>query len=236
MFEIFQKMDILRIFRMQEPVSKELLSKNTELGQYKEVVQEKDVLIKNNKAKIKELENEITELKLKNEALEARLKTGNLDENGFQSVMVKYDEFLNQVWTERQDLIDKNTILDTYVKNLESSFNELLEKFGKAKVVIEGLIENQDVLKNELKEYQKVIETLENKYKCLKVHSESKIAEANEEIENKEKGNVQEVAKLKAKILQSQAKINELEKHVKFEDIRPKQSMFAPLKSNLSKV
>ncbi|KAG5876643.1 hypothetical protein JTB14_012988 [Gonioctena quinquepunctata] len=236
MYEFLEKMDILRIFRMQEPVSKQLLSsKSGDLGQYKEVVQEKDVLIKNNRAKIKELEKELTELKLKNEALEARMKGGSLDEHGFQAIMLSYDDFLKKVWTERQDLLNKTAILETYMENLEASYNELLDKFGKAKIVIQSLKENQDVLKSELDEYRTVIELLETKYESLKIHSESKIAEANVEIDNKEKGNIQEVAKLKAKILESQAKINELEKHVKFEDIRPRQSMFAPLRNNLSK-
>lgn len=44
---------------MQEPVSKGMLSKKEEVGQFKEVLQEKEFLIKNNEERIKELENEV---------------------------------------------------------------------------------------------------------------------------------------------------------------------------------
>ncbi|CAH1183890.1 unnamed protein product [Phaedon cochleariae] len=228
-------MDILKIFRMQEPVSKQLLTKSSELGQYKEVVQEKDVLIRNNTAKLKELENELSELKTKNEALEARLKASSLDENGFQEVMMGYDELFKKVWVERQGFLDKNAVLLSHIENLETSHADLVDKLGKAKEVIDGYKENQEILKTELKEYRQIVDIMEKRYETLKQHSESRISEANIQIDNKEKDNIQEVAKLKAKILQSQAKIIQLGKHVKLDTVPSKKSMFAPLRNNISK-
>lgn len=80
------------------------------------------------------------------------------------------------------------------------------------------------------------MEALDTKYNNLKRYSQSKLAEVNEELDNNEKDNIQEVAKLKVKILQSQATINELEKHKKNENINGRPSMFAPLRSNIPKV
>nr|CAI5841300.1 unnamed protein product [Callosobruchus analis] len=226
-------MDILRIFRMNEPVSKELLSKKEELGQYKEVVQEKDVLLKNHRARIKELENEVAELKARNVKLENNSRI--VEESEFQKVMGDYDELFHKIWNEREHLLNKNETLERHIQNLEESFSNLLDKLGKARMVIENLMDNQEVMKAELTKYQETIRILEEKYNSLKEYSEGKIAEANSDIEAREKGNIQEVAMLKAKILQSQAKINELEKYVKFEDISKRQSMFEPLKNNITK-
>ncbi|KAJ8949712.1 hypothetical protein NQ318_013581 [Aromia moschata] len=228
-------MDILKIFRMQEPVSKEILSKNNELGQYKEVVQEKDVLLKNNRARIKELEEQILELETKNRHLENQLSMTNMDENEFQKIMVEYNVFIGKIWSERQEMLQEVTELKDHVENLESSFGRLLEQYDKAKIIITGLKENEDILKKELEEYKNVIDGLEKKYDCLKTYSESKLAEAAVCMDNNHKGNIQEVAMLKAKILQSEVRINELEKHVNLEDVPSRPSMFAPLKSNIPK-
>nr|CAH7725079.1 unnamed protein product [Callosobruchus chinensis] len=226
-------MDILRIFRMTEPVSKDLLSKKEELGQYKEVVQEEDVLLKNHRARIKELENEIAELKNRNVKLENDSRI--VEESRFQKVMGDYDELFHKIWNEREHLLTKNETLERHIQNLEESFSNLLDKFAKARMLTENLMDNQEIMEGELAKYQDTIRILEEKYNCLKAYSEGKIAEANSDIEAREKGNIQEVAMLKARILQSQAKINELEKYVKFEDISKRQSMFEPLKNNIAK-
>ncbi|KAJ8913466.1 hypothetical protein NQ315_013846 [Exocentrus adspersus] len=229
-------MDILKIFRMQEPVSKEILSKNNELGKYKEVVQEKDVLLKNNRARIKELEEQVADLEVKNRDMEKQLKLNNMDENEFQKIMKDYDVFIEKVWAERQHLINENENLKMHIENLERCFRDLFEKYEKAKTILQGFKGNEDVLKRELEEYREIIEALNTKYNCLRKHSESKLAEANEELENKDKDNIQEIAKLKVKILQSQATVNELQKRVKCENLDSRPSMFAPLKSNIPKV
>lgn len=219
---------------MQEPVSKELLSKNNELGKFKEVVHEKDVLLKNNRARIKELEEQVADLETKNRELEA--KTAQMDEDEFQKVMKDYDKFIEKVWNERQMLLDENENLKMHIENLEKCFRNLFEKYEKARTIVEGYKDNEDILKKELQEYREIIEALDTKYNCLKNYSQSKLTEANEELDTKDKDNIQEVAKLKAKILQSQAVINELEKHIKHEDISCRPSIFAPLKSNIPKV
>ncbi|KAJ8926434.1 hypothetical protein NQ314_021223 [Rhamnusium bicolor] len=184
---------------MQEPVSKELLSKNNELGQYKEVVHEKDVLLKNNRVRIKELEQQVTELEMKNRELENQIKISSMDENEFQKVMKDYDKFIQNIWDQRQELLEENTTLKCHLENIETTFGNVLEKYDKARTVVEGFKENEVTLKNDLDECTQIIGALENKYAILKNYSESKIAEANMEIDNRQRGNLQEVAQLKVK-------------------------------------
>ncbi|KAJ8984373.1 hypothetical protein NQ317_003521 [Molorchus minor] len=222
---------------MQEPVSKEeMISKNTEIGQYKEVVHEKDVILKNNKARIKELEEQISELEAKNRELEKQVKFNDMDDNEFQNIIKDYDQFINKIWLERKQLLDEISALKAHTDNLESSFANLLENYNKARTIITGLKSNEDILKNELDEYKNVIDRLEQKYNLLKSYSESKLAEANSEMYVRNKGNIQEVAKLKAKILQSEARINELRKQANLQEVASRPSVFTPLKSNIPKV
>lgn len=220
-------MDLLRIFRMQEPVS--LKTKNSEcLGECKEQILEKDVILRNHLTRIDELEKEVADLKLQ--------KNSDVNSSEFQNVMAEYEEFFQKVWAEREKIIERNATLEKHIENLEASYNKLMEKFEKSKSVIIDLKENEDKLLKELEEYHRSINLLEEKYKNLKEHSQERIASANEELDNKEKGNIKEVSKLKAKILQSQARISELEKHVRDDFVFSRQSMFEPLKSNISKV
>lgn len=220
---------------MQEPVSKELLSKNNELGKFKEVVHEKDVLLKNNRARIKELEEQVVDLEVKNRELQNEIRR-HLNEKEFEKIMKDYDVFIEKVWAERQNLLNENENLKLHIENLEKCFRDLFEKYEKARTIVEGFKGNEDILKKELQEYKEIIEALDNKYNNLKRHSQSKLTEANREEDNKEKDNIQEVSKLKVKILQSQATINEIQKNIKHEDINCRPSMFAPLKSNIPKV
>lgn len=220
---------------MQEPVSKELLTKNSQLTHYKEAVLEKDVLVKNHLARIKELENEITELKLSHNEMEQKLRSSNLDDNEFHKVMVTYDNFIQRIWEERHNLMSERNVLETHIANLENTFQNLLEKHYKSRLIIEEIVNREGGLHKEIECYKQVIEDLKTKFDALKEHSESMLAEANLEMDNKEKGNIQEVAKLKAKILESQAKINELEKHVKNGDVFTRQSIFEPLRNNIIK-
>lgn len=228
-------MDLLKIFRMPEPVSKDLLTKNSQLSHYKEAVLEKDVLVKNHLARIKDLENEIAELKSMQTEMQHKLRATNLDENEFHNVMVSYDNFIHKLWTERHDLITERTVLEKHISNLETMFEKLLEKYEYSRIVIDKIVKREDDLIKQIDDYKAIIEEMKTKFTALKEHSQSKIAEANLEIDSKEKDNIQEVAKLKAKILQSQAKINELEKHVKIEGICTRQSIFEPLRNNIPK-
>ncbi|CAG9831192.1 unnamed protein product [Diabrotica balteata] len=228
--ERFFVMDLLRIFRMQEPVSKSLLTQKEDVSHYKEVVQEKDVVIRNNKEKIRELEAEIAELKGERQNLQTKLKASTLDENGFHEIMIGYDDFFQRIWKEREDVLSKNAIVESYLENLECSYHELLEKFQKAKDVIYGLKRNQDLLVDELDEYKEIITVLEHKYESLKVHSEQTIATANVQLDEIQKESMDEISKLKSKVVQRQAKINELEKQIKLDDHKP---LYVPLRNRM---
>lgn len=158
----------------------------------------------------------------------------NKKEEEFQKVMMDYDIFLRKVLTERQTLITEKNTAQKHLANLETAFNDLLQKYERAKKVVEGFKSNEEILKTQMNEWNKMINMFNKKYNDLKSYAEKKISEANLAILNKDKGNIEEVAKLKAKILQSQVRISELEKQLKPNEIQ-KVSLFAPLKNNIKK-
>lgn len=220
---------------MPEPVSKDLLTKSNQLTHYKEAVLEKDVLVKNHLGRIKELENEVGELKAKQSDMEHKMQATNLEDDEFNKIMVAYDDFISKIWEERHNLIAENKVLEKHVENLETTFQKLVERYEQSRVIIEKLVRRESELNKEIEESKISMEEMKTKLEEMKQHSESLIAEANLKMDNREKGNIQEVAKLKAKILQSEAKINELQKHVKVENICTRLSIFEPLRNNIPK-
>ncbi|XP_045479284.1 cytotardin-like isoform X2 [Harmonia axyridis] len=197
---------------------------------------EKQHIIEMQKAKINELE-EMLRSKPKTPCIIDKIGDAGFNEKEmeFQKVMHEYDNFLRKVLSERQTLIDEKNTAQNHLANLETAFNDLLQKYERAKKVVEGFKNNEDVLKKQMSDWNKMLNMFNKKYNDLKAYAEKKISEANTAIMNKDRGNIEEVAKLKAKILQSQAKINELEKHVKPNELDNNMSLFAPLKANLKK-
>ncbi|KAJ8931148.1 hypothetical protein NQ314_015977 [Rhamnusium bicolor] len=161
----------MEIFRLQEPISVELLTKKKKLGQYK------DVLQKNNVALMKELERQVRELEMKNKELENHIRYSDLDESEFESMMRDYEVVIKKIWGEQQVLMYENTRLRSHAGYLESSFGKLLEKYEEAKNIVREFEKNEGSLKKELELYNEVIKKLENNYKSFKDYAESRIAE-----------------------------------------------------------
>lgn len=211
--------NILQIFRLQEPASKTQLVKPT---------QSKENLIE----KIQSLENELSLVKEEKLKLEEKLKS-KYDANAYDQILREFETFISQILIEIVQLKEEKRLAQEDVNKIVKSFNDLSEKYNHAKEIIEGFKINEDILKTELKRSEDVIEQLNNKYKAFKIHADLKITEANLQLNKKDECNIKEVAKLTAKILESQSKIADLEKHVKCEDICRRNNMFDPLKSNI---
>ncbi|KAF7281810.1 hypothetical protein GWI33_004244 [Rhynchophorus ferrugineus] len=135
---------------MQEPVSKDLLSKNNELGKFKEVVQEKDVLLRNNRARIKELEQQVEDLKNENRAQADQL----LAMDSMKSQMEDYERFYSKIMTDSEQLVQEKLELQNRFNELEEFCRDLLEKYEKAKAVVEEFEKQQDALQKQLTEYE----------------------------------------------------------------------------------
>ncbi|CAH0554580.1 unnamed protein product [Brassicogethes aeneus] len=166
-------MDILRIFKMQEPISKDLLSKKTDIGKYKEFVQEKDVILKNQKEKIKDLEQHIGELKERNLELESIIKTNNIDitkgqfksstSNEFQRTMQAYEDFIKEIVHEKEQLEAENYTFKNHINKLDEAFHTLIQKYETAKAIIQGLKRNEDILIRRNQEHENLVNKLNKK-------------------------------------------------------------------------
>ncbi|KAK9876591.1 hypothetical protein WA026_013970 [Henosepilachna vigintioctopunctata] len=160
-------------------------------------------------------------------------KTTNREKE-FQKVMCEYEELLRRVLSERQNLIEEKNFAQSELVNLKQAFDDLMDKYNRAKEVVEGFTRNEQLMRKQMEDWTKMLISFGKKYTDLKAYAEKKISQANVAIMNKDKGNIEEVAKLKAKLLQSQVKINELQKQVGPKEMRG-ESLFAPLKNNLKK-
>ncbi|KAH1021180.1 hypothetical protein HUJ04_010727 [Dendroctonus ponderosae] len=156
-FEPFMKllsiMDLLKIFRMQEPVPKDLLPKKPEVGKYQKVVQEKDVLLRNSKARILELEEQVADLDTKYRKLQ-EIQTYPQCE---KKIIEQYETFYLKIMCESQQIVDQKKRAEAKLEEMQIFCADLLEKYEKAKSVIGQYDEVHTKLKNQLMEYEVVI-------------------------------------------------------------------------------
>ncbi|KAL3266578.1 hypothetical protein HHI36_010742 [Cryptolaemus montrouzieri] len=218
-----------------EHKNRDLEAKLKKLHQITKENEEKDNIIKLQKDKLIEIESKLKQNENTSCAID-KIGDAGMDnrEIEFQKVMLEYEELLGKVLTERQTLLDDKNTVQNHLANLELAFNDLLQKYERAKKIVEGFKKNEEILRGQMTEWTKTLNNFDKKYTDLKMYAEKKISQANVTILNKNKGNIEEVAKLKAKILQSQVKINELEKHIKPNEIETV-SLFAPLKNDLKR-
>ncbi|XP_044749352.1 transforming acidic coiled-coil-containing protein 3-like [Coccinella septempunctata] len=221
--------------RSLEVKNRALEDKLKRLEEDKDINKEKQDIIEMQKAKINELE-EMLRGKEKSSYVFDKIGDASVNkkEIEFQKVMNEYDTFLRKILAERQTLIEEKNTAQKHLANLETAFNDLLQKYERAKKVVEGFKNNEEILKKQIQDWNKMLNIFNKKYNDLKAYAEKKISEANTAILKSDKGNIEEMAKLKAKILQSQVKINDLEKHIKPNEL-DNVSLFAPLKNNLRK-
>lgn len=185
-------------------IPKERIIKNkdrNELEHYRNLLKDKDNLIKSHMGKIKDLEHELAVLKQKNEDMSSNLNDC--------SEVLSYDELFKKNEEKRQELILENRTLQLQVLNWENAYSDLHEK---TKLIIEKQIDNQNTLRKQL---ETKIHNLQKQYDQLQSFSELKTAEDELKLANRETEN----AELKSQLLIAQAKMNELEKFVKVEVI-----------------
>lgn len=190
---------------MQQSIFKENIMKNkdmNELEHYRNLLKDKEALIKSHMGKIKDLEYELTALKQKNEDMSINLNDC--------SEVLSYDELFKKSEEKRQELILENRTLQLQVINWENAYSDLHDK---TKLVIESQIDNQNTIRKQL---ENEIINLQKQYDQLQNFSELKTAEDELKLANRETEN----AELKSQLLIAHAKMNELEKFVKVEVIQ----------------
>lgn len=176
-------MDILKIFLLPGKEIKKSKSKDSQLSEYKEVVHEKDVILRNHLAKINELEVELAELKLKQAKIDYAIRAPNLDENKLTKIIVSYDSVVQKLLEERQYLFAEKSQLENHVIKLEGHFQQLLDQYEQSKEVMNGVMNRESLSNEEIGECKKNIENLKREYKLLVKYTHSKLQEMKFEVD-----------------------------------------------------
>lgn len=178
-------MDIIKELLLPEPSVEELEWKDRQLSQYKEAVYEKNVVVRNHLAKIKELEYELAEVKLKQAKMEYTIKGPNMDENELTKVIISYDTVVKKLLGERKQLITEKEQLENHIINLEKNFKHLLGQYEKSREIINNILEKETQQSKQIEEFKQHIHELKQAQKSLvEVAQLNRVENHGEEKEN----------------------------------------------------
>uniref|UniRef100_A0A0K8SMS4 Transforming acidic coiled-coil-containing protein C-terminal domain-containing protein n=4 Tax=Lygus hesperus TaxID=30085 RepID=A0A0K8SMS4_LYGHE len=219
------------------PILRQEISKLQELMiQQEQAHQEKTDLVEQLRSRIAELEmansGDLSDSRTLEQQLKAKddelklvhdeLEKSRVSNKQLVQVMEEYEKTISQLVTVKEETKaqmekDKETIAaerDTalqHLSNMEVAFNDIHQKYERAKTVIETLHANEKELK---KSYDAVVETVEAQntaYQKLKQHAAEKLSAANAEIEKIHKEYNGEMARMKAVARKNELKCKSLE-------------------------
>ena len=124
--------------------------------------------------KITAMENKISQLEEQNKELQRQVDYNRNKEAALQKVLCNYDNFLKKVIMEKNVVCDHEQTI-VHLANLESAFNELLQKYEKAKVVVQGFQQNETLLKKQVTDYEEILESLRVKFATYKSLSDDSL-------------------------------------------------------------
>jgi myosin heavy subunit len=129
--------------------------------------------------KVANMEQQIVELQNQNKELRKQLEYNRNKEAALQKVLCNYDNLLKKVVIERN--AKKEEVASTSdLASLESAFCELLQKYEKAKIVVQSFQQNETVLRKQVEEYEDILDKLRAKFATYKTLSENKLEVKNE--------------------------------------------------------
>lgn len=192
----------------------------------RESLSEKEIKIISYKDEIQQLNKIVAEL---NKKLKEKVEVELL----FTSIVTNYETVFGNIIRDHKLVVEEKNAALGHLSNLEDAFKDLLDKYEKAKNVIRGFQQNETILKEHIKLCEDQILRLENRYVEFKEYAMSKLNQANQVLCSNDKKHIAEMAKLKAKILQSQVKISDLEKRNTSATSISSKSMFMPLQNNI---
>lgn len=188
----------------------------------KQIIREKDVIIRNNIEKMEELETHIADLEkalhdsYHETTLEEKKLRNKLNElesyADMPNILLNYEKLITDITASYEDMKEQRNIASTHLACIEYSFADLLEKYERLKTILVGFQNNQTTLLDYIEKYKEAMDMLQQKYDEFKTHALEKLCEANVQVLKKEKKYISEMAKVKSQVLQSKVKISELEK------------------------
>lgn len=225
---------------MKSPVIRESLLELKDAQCFKEPLLFKDDSSDKYKQKILELEESVCKLREENDELQRAIRVNDESKTNLTGVIVSYENMLEKLVEEHQLVKGERDVAKNHLANLELAFHDLIEKYERAKTIIKGFENNEQSFKAHVVSYEEAIAKIEKKYNDFKSYAVDKLNEANQILKKNDREYLQEVAKLKAKIIQSQIKINELERQVtrmfmkNGECVKSESFIFEPLVNNIS--
>ncbi|KAF5300199.1 hypothetical protein FQA39_LY11233 [Lamprigera yunnana] len=151
-----------------------------ELKQLKDKLQEIDSNDIN--IPLKELQETVTSLKLRETKLLEELASQNNNEQNYKKIMDEYKKTVGTQVAELQKLNEEQDILKQHFATLELTFSDVFQKYERCKKIIEGYKSNEDSLCQSLLTSEDNILKSEQKYESLKAHAKAQIEKSNQEL------------------------------------------------------
>ncbi|XP_051163934.1 transforming acidic coiled-coil-containing protein 3 isoform X2 [Leptopilina boulardi] len=124
---------------------------------------------------------------------------------------------------EKEKLKEELQTATQHLSNTEAAFNDVHQKYERAKNVIAAYKSNETVLKESHKENLETIAMLEKKYDTLKGHAMAQLEKANQELETIQKQHEAENVKLQAMLKKAELKSKSLADQVEQKTIENKE-------------
>ncbi|XP_022919220.2 transforming acidic coiled-coil-containing protein 1-like [Onthophagus taurus] len=163
------------------------------------------------KAKIEELEDEMMRLKEENDSLRRELSDSDGSKD-IASIVASYENVMGQLIQDHETVKSERDLVKNHLANLEKAFYDLVQKYERAKNVIKTLEKNEETFHKNLQKYKDNVDQAEKKYMEFKEYAIDKLNEANIQLEMNNKEYLEEMSKMRTKAIQSQIKVNDLEK------------------------
>ncbi|XP_028140475.2 early endosome antigen 1 isoform X1 [Diabrotica virgifera virgifera] len=187
----------------------------TEQNYQQEVKQLKQKLNENSKIiekdKIKELEEQLKDVKAKEAKLAVELSQRTKDDLNYQKMMDQYELALKARIAENKRLQEESETTRTHLTNLEIAFSDLHSKYEKTKATLQGHKANEEALLADLELAQSTNIQHEERYESLKAHATTQIEKSNKEIHDVKEQYDIEINKLRAFIRRLEIKVSSLE-------------------------
>lgn len=142
-------------------------------------VQGKEIVIESQEKMITEFEEKVAELEALRDKLTDKLIKEENNSKEMNQIMHQYENLLSNMVEDRDHLLYEKEAVKANLNQLKNAFDELHNKYEKAKVVIEGLEQNEKSLTNQIKMYKNALALVEDKYLEFKRYAVIKLNEAN---------------------------------------------------------
>jgi len=114
---------------------------------------------------------------------------------------------LDRIINEKEDIVRDH-------KNVERAFDDLTDKYERARNIMPGLKICEDKLKESVNELSARYDAEEKNYSNTKIEAENKLLKAEDTLKNNKKAKSMEIARLTAQLRKTEMSISSLEKEI----------------------